>query len=92
MPNTLDERIVIVDIDEKSLAEVGRRLWGRNKLADLVQELLDEQKVALLGFDVVFAEPDESSGLQRLRQLAQVELRDQAGFAARLVQLQDMLD
>ena len=92
MPNTLDERIVIVDIDEKSLAEVGRWPWGRNKLADLVRELLDEQKVALLGFDVVFAEPDESSGLQRLRQLAQVELRDQAGFAARLAQLQDKLD
>lgn len=92
MPNTLDDRIVIVDIDEKSLAEVGRWPWGRNKLADLVRELLDEQKVALLGFDVVFAEPDESSGLQRLRQLAQVELRDQAGFAARLAQLQDKLD
>ena len=30
MPNMLDERIVIVDIDEKSLAEVGRFPWGRN--------------------------------------------------------------
>lgn len=29
MPRTVDERIVIVDIDEKSLAEVGRwRLWA----------------------------------------------------------------
>jgi adenylate cyclase len=28
MPQTLDERIVIVDIDEKSLAEVGRWPWG----------------------------------------------------------------
>jgi adenylate cyclase len=59
MPKTLDERIVIVDIDEKSLAEVGRWPWGRNRLADLVDELFDRQKVALAGFDVVFAEPDE---------------------------------
>jgi pSer/pThr/pTyr-binding forkhead associated (FHA) protein len=35
MPKTLDDRIVIVDIDEKSLAEVGRWPWGRNKLAEL---------------------------------------------------------
>ena len=37
-----------------------------------------------LGFDVVFAEPDDSSGLKRLRQLAQGELKDSAGFAERI--------
>ena len=65
MPKTLDERIVIVDIDEKSLAEVGRWPWGRNKLAELVDDLFERQKITLLGFDVVFAEADESSGLKR---------------------------
>ena len=92
MPQTLDERIVIVDIDEKSLAEVGRWPWSRNKVASLAEELLDQQKVALLGFDIVFAEPDESSGLKRLKQLAQNELRDQPGFAERLNQVQSSLD
>ena len=92
MPQTLDERIVIVDIDEKSLAEVGRWPWSRNKVAKLVEELLDKQKVALLGFDVVFAEADESSGLKRLKQLAQNELRDQPGFVERLNQVQASLD
>jgi adenylate cyclase len=92
MPKTLDERVVIVDIDEKSLAEIGRWPWGRNRLADLVNELFDRQKVALVGFDVVFAEPDESSGLKRLKQLAQAELKDQPGFAERLNQMQASLD
>ena len=92
MPHTLDERIVIVDIDEKSLAEVGRWPWGRNKLAELVDELQDRQKTALLGFDVVFAEADESSGLKRLRQLAQTELKDQPGFPEKISQLQASLD
>lgn len=92
MPQTLDERIVIVDIDEKSLAEVGRWPWGRNKVANLVEELLDRQKIALLGFDLVFAEADESSGLKRLKQLAQNELRDQPGFVERLNQIQGSLD
>jgi adenylate cyclase len=92
MPRTVDDRIVIVDIDEKSLAEIGRWPWGRNRLAELVNDLFDRQNIALLGFDVVFAEADESSGLKRLRQLAQSELKDQAGFADRLNQLQAVLD
>jgi adenylate cyclase len=92
MPKSVDERIVIVDIDEKSLAEVGRWPWGRNRLASLVDELFERQKAAIVGFDVVFAEPDESSGLRRLRQLAQAELKDQPGFTERLNQLQAVLD
>jgi adenylate cyclase len=92
MPRTLDERIVILDIDEKSLAEVGRWPWGRNRLAELTDELFDRQQAALLGFDVVFAEADESSGLKRLRQLAQTELKEQAGFAERIRQLDATLD
>ncbi|NML42694.1 adenylate/guanylate cyclase domain-containing protein [Ramlibacter sp. G-1-2-2] len=92
MPRTLDDRVVIVDIDEKSLAEVGRWPWGRNRLADLVDELFDRQKIAILGFDVVFAEPDDSSGLKRLRQLAQSELKEQPAFGEKLQQLQSTLD
>ena len=92
MPGTLDERIVIVDIDEKSLAEVGRWPWSRNRLAELVEELFERQKAVLVGFDVVFAEPDDSSGLKQLRRLAQAELKDQPGFAERLDQLQGTLD
>ncbi|MDI1272050.1 CHASE2 domain-containing protein [Polaromonas sp.] len=92
MPRTLDERIVIVDIDEKSLAEAGRWPWGRNKLAALVDELLGRQQAALLGFDVVFAEADDSSGLKRLQQLARDELKDQPAFADKLGQIQASLD
>src|SRR5688572_8324215 len=91
MPRTLDERIVIVDIDEKSLAEVGWP-WSRYRFAELIDELFDRQKTALVGFDIVFAEPDESSGLKRLRQLAQAELKDQPGFVQKLGVLQESLD
>ncbi len=91
-PNTLDERIVIVDIDEKSLAEIGRWPWPRNALAQLVDTLFDQQQIAVLGFDVVFAEPDQSSGLQRLQELAQGEFKDTPGFATKLRQLEPVLD
>jgi adenylate cyclase len=39
MPRTLDERIVIVDIDGKGLAEVGRWPWPRDRMANLVHEI-----------------------------------------------------
>lgn len=92
MPKTLDPRIVIVDIDEKSLADIGRWPWSRNKLADLSTELLQAQQVALLGFDLVFAESDNSSGLAQLKQLAQTELRSEPGFQDQLMRLQSSLD
>lgn len=92
MPETMDERIVIVDIDEQSLAEVGRWPWSRNRLASLMNELLLRQQVALIGFDVVFGEADESSGVRQLRQLAAGALKDQPGFIAKLAQLEPGLD
>jgi adenylate cyclase len=92
MPRTLDDRIVIVDLDEKSLQEIGRWPWSRNRLAEMVDDLFDRQKATVVGFDIVFAEPDDSSGLPRLRQLAQGELRDAPGFAAKIDQLKGSLD
>lgn len=90
--DSLDPRIVIVDIDEKSLSEQGRWPWGRDRLARLVDELFSQQQVALVGFDVVFAEPDTSSGLARLQQLAAGELADQPAFLRRLQTLAPELD
>lgn len=70
MPRTLDPRIVVVDIDEKSLAELGRWPWSRDRLAALTDELFERQRAAVVGFDVLFAEPDTSSGLPTLESLA----------------------
>lgn len=84
--------IVIVDIDEKSLAEIGRWPWGRDKLAQLATELLERQKVAVLGFDLVFAEPDTSSGLVHLQNLARGPLRTDAVFQKQVDSLRATLD
>jgi len=66
MPGGVDPRIVILDIDENSLAErekggEGRWPWPRDRLALLLDKLFDKYEIAVLGFDVVFAERDESS-------------------------------
>ena len=92
MPRSIDQRVVILDIDEKSLAEQGRWPWGRDKLATLMNKLFDQYGVRLVGFDVVFAEPDESSGLKSLESLAKNELKDIPGFQTSLRDLRPLLD
>ena len=92
MPGGVDKRIVIVDLDEKSLAEVGRWPWGRDKMAHLVDVLFERHQIAVLGFDVLFAEPDVSSGLEKLRALERGKLHDIPAFKSALDQLAPSLD
>jgi len=92
MPGTKDQRIVIVDIDEKSLVEQGRWPWSRNKLADLVDKLFDHYKIKVLGFDVVFAEKDESSGLRNLEDIEKNYLKSDNDFHSALEKLRGQLD
>ncbi len=92
MPETLDERIVIVDVDEQSLAEVGRWPWPRHQVARLVDTLFDEHGIALLGFDTVFAEPDDSAGLGQLEALARGPLAGTPGLAEQIERLRPELD
>src|SRR5690606_14870882 len=56
----LDERVVIVDIDERSLAEQGRWPWPRETIARLARELTDRAGAAVVGFDILFAEHERS--------------------------------
>jgi adenylate cyclase len=92
MPRSLDDRIVIVDIDEKSLAEQGRWPWQRSKLAAVTEELFGQQQVAVVGFDIVFAEPDDSSGLSQLRNLASGPLKHLPEFSRQVQNLTATLD
>ena len=95
-PHTQDDRIVVVDIDEKSLREKdqggeGRWPWRRDRLAQLVGDLFQKYGVSLVALDIVLSEKDASSGLDVLEQLAQQELKDVPRFAAQLAQLRPQL-
>jgi adenylate cyclase len=90
-PDTRDDRIIIVDIDETSLAEVGRWPWKRDLLATMVDNLFDHYKVNVVGFDIVFAEKDESSGLEAFEELAQSELSDNQGYLDTLEKIRPSL-
>ena len=51
---------VIVDIDEKSLEEIGQWPWSRTVLAELFKKCA-ESGMLVLGLDILFAEPDRTS-------------------------------
>jgi adenylate cyclase len=92
MPRARDNRIVILDIDEKSLGEVGRWPWSRDLMAGLVDKLFGHYGVQLLAFDVVWAERDPSSGIDVLDRLAQGELKDVPQFQSSYTTLRPSLD
>jgi len=92
MPGTVDPRIVILDIDEKSLIAEGRWPWGRDKLALMVRQLFERYHVAAAGFDIAFPERDASSGIDTLDRLAHADLKEDAEFKAFLERSRATLD
>jgi adenylate cyclase len=65
-----DAPIRIVDIDDKSLNELGQWPWPRSVVAQLVDRLR-EAGAAVVAFDIDFAEPDRTSPKALLPLLAQ---------------------
>jgi len=63
-----DPRIVIVDIDQKSQEVLGRWPFSRSEFAQML-DALREDGAAVVGFDITFSEPDETSA--PIRELAQ---------------------
>ncbi|MEA3523620.1 MAG: CHASE2 domain-containing protein [Campylobacterota bacterium] len=55
-----NDKIVIIDIDEKSLAKHGRWPWSRNKVANLIENI-NSYEPGIIGMDIIFAEADNSS-------------------------------
>ena len=92
VPGTIDSRIVILDIDEKSLAQEGRWPWSRDKLSFLTDMLFDYYQIKLLGFDIVFSEPDTSSGLGLLDKLSKNELAGNEEFSTIVKKLTPQLN
>jgi adenylate cyclase len=77
-----DENIIIVDIDEKSLKALGQWPWSRDKVARLLQNLADYE-AGIVGLDIVFAEPDNSSPKKVFQKLG-LESKDVVDYDAML--------
>jgi len=60
--------VVIAVVDEKSLGELGRWPWPRTVIGQLITTL-EACGAKTVGFDIVFAEPDENSSLRELTEI-----------------------
>lgn len=61
--------VAMVVIDERSLEVEGRWPWPRSKFAALIDSL-SRDGAKVIGFDVIFSEPDENSQLALIDQFA----------------------
>ena len=55
--------VAILDIDDRSIEELGQWPWPRTRVAELVDKTTADGAVAI-AFDIVFAEPDRLSPAQ----------------------------
>ncbi len=63
-----NDSVVIVDIDEKSLQNLGQWPWPRDILSKILYNLT-KAEVAVIGLDIVFAEEDRTSPHKILKKL-----------------------
>jgi len=80
LPEKVDKQVVIVDIDENSLNELGQWPWNRNIMARINDVLFDHYNIKAIGYDIVFAEEDIDEGAKMLEKMANGVLRDDAEF------------
>ena len=92
MPGGVDDRIVIIDIDEASQAELGQWPWPRDTLAAIVDRLFDEYEIQILGLDALFAEAEERSAERLLNTLSASPIAEDPAVARELEQHRKTLD
>ncbi len=64
--------VVIVDIDDKSLAEEGQWPWPRTRVSDMILEITRLGGVAV-AFDILFSEPDGTSPAEFARRVGSID-------------------
>ena len=67
---TPETRFVVIDIDEASLAQIGRWPWPRAQLAEMVELLLGPYGARGVALDMLLSEPADEAGDQRLAMLS----------------------
>ena len=68
--STGDNRIAIVNIDDKSLKELGPWPWPRHLIADMIK-ILKTNGAKLIGLDLIFSHEEPNQGLKEFKELYQ---------------------
>ncbi len=59
-PQATSDRIGLVAVDGESVLKIGRWPWPRNIITEALHILNDYYNVSVIGFDIVFSEPDNT--------------------------------
>jgi adenylate cyclase len=74
--------VIVVDIDRHSLEQIGPWPWPREKMADLA-DMIAAANPLVTTFDILFAEPDDSSPAALARRLAKLTGRSDVADLAK---------
>ncbi len=90
-------KIAIVNVDEKSLDQLGSWPWPRSVIAEMI-DILGDNGARLIGLDLIFDEREKNQGLKELRGLYE-EVLTKAGpetpdpwLVERLAEIEQKLD
>ncbi|MBZ5646246.1 MAG: adenylate/guanylate cyclase domain-containing protein [Acidobacteriia bacterium] len=87
-----DPRIVIVDLDEKTLEKVGSFPIARNAYARVIENL-KKDGASIVAFDIVFPKPEKNSAVEALKKLeAEVHGRAPAAVVDRIREIERTSD
>jgi CHASE2 domain-containing sensor protein len=64
--NLADDRIILIDIDDKSMVDLGPWPWPRDVIAEMI-ELLNSEGAKLIGLNIPFNEKDVNEGLKEIK-------------------------
>ena len=65
--------VVIVSIDDESIAKMGRWPWPRSVIARMI-DLLAMSGARVIGVDILFSEPEKNQGLREIKTLKEIFL------------------
>jgi len=63
--NPEESRVSIVNIDNKSIRNIGQWPWPRHLIADMIT-ILKENGAKLIGFDIVFSEKEQNQAVKEI--------------------------
>ncbi|MBI4463229.1 MAG: CHASE2 domain-containing protein, partial [Acidobacteria bacterium] len=65
------QKVAIVEIDERSVAELGRYPWPRSVMADGL-DVLSESGAKVIGLDILYPDPEQNQGLDALQMIRDI--------------------
>jgi adenylate cyclase len=90
-PKETEHKIVIIDIDQRSLESYGRWPWSRFDFGDLVREL-NKYGVIVIGFDFFFPEPERNLMLELREKSSGTDIENDLPPDSQLEQWSKLLD